>query len=622
MTWFRRFVSSAAGAAAASVASACSEPKPPTDITAASATTQTSVAGANVGTPPMVKVINKDGDGVGGVVVTFELTGGGGSLGATSVTTADDGTASTSWKLGTAVGVNRLRASATGLTGSPVGFIANGTAGAPASMAIDAGINQVAVISSPVTIKPAVRILDANNNPVPDVTVTFAVTGGGGSLTGAVATTSSAGIATVGGWTLGANVGVNTLTASVAGLPTLEFTATAQDPPPFFSINAGDKQAVMVSTSVPTPPSVIVTKAGAPQAGVSVTFSVLGGGGSITGATTTTNANGIATVGSWTLGSGMGLNTLQASVDGQTVAGSPVTFVASGCGGVGSGYRITLCFTADMTVSQKAAFTSAAARWESIITGDLSDITLQPGNLVGGSSCGGRAFSMAGGTVLDDLLIFATIEPIDGPSNVLGSASPCLIRNSNHLSVVGSMRFDVADVGSLSASNLNSVILHEMGHVIGIGTTSWQALPNTTTPFLQNLSSSNTVNDTYFNGPTAVAAFNEAGGTAYIGNRVPVENSGGPGTINSHWRESVLKNELMTGFLDNNTNPLSAITVASLQDLGYSVNIANADPFVFSPFLMAPGSKSASSIPLVNDIDTFPVQVVDARGRVVRIIRR
>src|SRR4051794_6205534 len=49
---------------------------------------------------------------------------------------------------------------------------------------------------------------------------------------------------------------------------------------------------------------------------------------------------------------------------------------------------------------------------------------------------------------------------------------------------------------------------------------------------------------------------------------VPVENTGGPGTRDSHWREAVFGNELMTGFVGPAGNPLSRTTVGSLQDLG------------------------------------------------------
>ena len=94
------------------------------------------------------------------------------------------------------------------------------------------------------------------------------------------------------------------------------------------AIDTGDGQSANVGTAVPIPPSVKVTdSAGTPVAGVPVTFAVASGGGSITGGSTTTNASGIATVGSWTLGASPGANTLTATSPGLT--GSPVTFTAT-----------------------------------------------------------------------------------------------------------------------------------------------------------------------------------------------------------------------------------------------------------------------------------------------------
>jgi hypothetical protein len=75
-------------------------------------------------------------------------------------------------------------------------------------------------------------------------------------------------------------------------------------------------------------PSVIVgDSSNNPVAGVSVTFAVGTGGGSATGLSATTNAAGIAAVGSWTLGAVAGPNTLTATSAGLT--GSPLTFNAT-----------------------------------------------------------------------------------------------------------------------------------------------------------------------------------------------------------------------------------------------------------------------------------------------------
>jgi alpha-tubulin suppressor-like RCC1 family protein len=103
------------------------------------------------------------------------------------------------------------------------------------------------------------------------------------------------------------------------------------EPPPAaanIAMNGGHDQSAAPGASVALPPSVKVTDASTnPVADVQVAFAVASGGGSITGATQRTNASGIATVGSWTLGSTPGPNTLTATAVGLT--GSPVTFTAT-----------------------------------------------------------------------------------------------------------------------------------------------------------------------------------------------------------------------------------------------------------------------------------------------------
>ena len=96
------------------------------------------------------------------------------------------------------------------------------------------------------------------------------------------------------------------------------------------AVQAGDGQSATVGASVPVAPSVIVRDASdAPVAGVSVTFVVASGGGSVTGAVAITDGSGVATVGSWTLGAMAGVNTLTAMITGS----DPViatTFTATG----------------------------------------------------------------------------------------------------------------------------------------------------------------------------------------------------------------------------------------------------------------------------------------------------
>jgi hypothetical protein len=94
---------------------------------------------------------------------------------------------------------------------------------------------------------------------------------------------------------------------------------------------AGDNQSAVVGLAVATPPSVKVTSAsGAGVSGVVVTFAVASGGGSVTGGTPSTGGDGVATVGSWTLGSSAGPNTLTATIASAGVTGNPATFSALG----------------------------------------------------------------------------------------------------------------------------------------------------------------------------------------------------------------------------------------------------------------------------------------------------
>src|SRR5215212_3211261 len=72
---------------------------------------------------------------------------------------------------------------------------------------------------------PSVIVRDASGNTIGGVHVTFTVTSGGGSLTGANAVSNSSGVATVGSWTLGQTPGTNTVTATASGLPAITLTA-------------------------------------------------------------------------------------------------------------------------------------------------------------------------------------------------------------------------------------------------------------------------------------------------------------------------------------------------------------------------------------------------------------
>jgi hypothetical protein len=213
-------------------------------------------------------------------------------------------------------------------------------------------------------------------------------------------------------------------------------------------------------------------------------------------------------------------------------------------------FQIDISFNG-LTSSQRSIFQQAADRWERVITGDLPNMTYN-------------------GQVVDDLLINASAVAIDGAGGTLGQAAPDRFRTGSSLPYHGFMEFDTADLASMEADGtLQAVIEHEMGHVLGIGTI-WEDLG-----LLQGAGTSNPI----FVGTQATAAYNAIFNRTATG--VPVENTGGGGTRDSHWRESILRTELMTGYVSpaGVRNPLSRITVGSLADMGYTVNFAAADNF-------------------------------------------
>lgn len=113
-----------------------------------------------------------------------------------------------------------------------------GPAGAVTPVATTVSANsptsQGALAGTNVTSPPSVIVRDQGGNPMGGVSVAFAVTGGGGSISPASVVTGSNGVATASSWTLGATPGTNTATATVNGLSAVTFTATGteESPPP------------------------------------------------------------------------------------------------------------------------------------------------------------------------------------------------------------------------------------------------------------------------------------------------------------------------------------------------------------------------------------------------------
>ena len=238
-------------------------------------------------------------------------------------------------------------------------------------------------------------------------------------------------------------------------------------------------------------------------------------------------------------------------------------------------FDIELVFLDPFTEVQKRVLQYAARRWMSVITEDLPEYEFTRG---WSGTCGDQSFEIPSGERIDDLRIYVT--SFDDISGAVGRGGPNLLREATYLPVLGCMGFD------LERANLLITGLHEMGHVLGFGAV-WDELG-----FYQNPPNG----DRHFNGPLAIAAFDDAGGRNYTGAKVPLNDS-------AHWRLPVLGGELMG---PSGGPALSAITVQSFADLGYGVDVTQADPYTLPG--TTSGAKVAVATPAVPRLDVNAVR--------------
>ena len=226
--------------------------------------------------------------------------------------------------------------------------------------------------------------------------------------------------------------------------------------------------------------------------------------------------------------------------------------------------------------SLRSAVESAADIWESIVTTSLPDIDFED-RPVALDDCVPGEPRVA--DVVDDLRIFVRVASIDGVGGTLATAGPCYRRLASWLPVIAQITLDSDDLEGASSMQLRHVLLHEMGHALGFG--FWHELNLLRKPALDRRDEEVRPRpDTHFVGRLAMDAFDAAGGRSHTGGKVPVANVGGAGSADSHWRESVLGHELMTPTLAlGQAQPLSAITIQSMADLGYGVDVSHAESF-------------------------------------------
>lgn len=554
-------------------------PGPPSAIQIVEGAGQVGRVGTRLPIAPQIRVIDHRGKALPKVTVQFSVSAGFGSVtGATALTDSLGLARVGSWTLGGQVGEQKLAVQVKDLTVSAE-ITATATTGPAAGIIALEPTQYAGMVGTIVTNPPTVQVSDAFGNPQSGVNVTFVVVQGGGTLTGASAVTNPSGQARVGSWRLGSAPGINRVEARIEGERAVSFEAQALGSPPtqLVAISPVDQPGGIIGFQVAKTARIQVRSAtGQPLYGIPVSFALTGGGDAmISGTTDVTDVNGIASLGDWRLGTITSSSTVRA-----TLPDFPGPSVSLSASGVAKPFQLDLRILTRMPASQRDAVVAAAARWMTVVTDSLP--TVQVNNLPAGR-CGQGTPSFSG--PVKNLILFAQSVTIDGRGGVIASAGPCVRRTPSLHTAIGSIRIDNADADAMDASGrLFTVVLHEMGHVFGFGT-SWTD---------KGLVSGIGTSDPIYHGGKALALWPRFE-MNYSGSPIPLETQGGSGTKEVHWRKSVFGPELMTGYVEpaGIDMPLSRLTIAVLEDFGYRVNYNAADSYrgnLFGAMLASSGT--------------------------------
>ena len=183
---------------------------------------QMAPTGTTLPLPLVVRVADREGVGVAGVVVVFDVMSGDGTSAPQRGVSSSDGTVSTQWTLGPDGEEGQmLIAWAEGLEDEGAVFLSfgEGSGLAPATAAsveILSGGSQEGTVSQEVAETVTLRVLDDAGSPVEGASVRFVIESGEGQVTPGLATTDTDGIARS-TWRLGPMIGMQAVTAGVDG---------------------------------------------------------------------------------------------------------------------------------------------------------------------------------------------------------------------------------------------------------------------------------------------------------------------------------------------------------------------------------------------------------------------
>ena len=314
-------------------------PAAPAALSSVSGSGQSGTVGAALAAPFVVRVADAFGNGVPGVSVSWAIIAGTGTLGAPSTLTDVTGQANTLLTLPTLAGAVGVEATATGVTGSPQGFVATAQVAAPTQLAFTV---QTASVVAGGAIIPGftVEARDGFGNVDPAYTGAVTLTLSGGNPLAVLGGTSTvnavAGVATFADLTIdliGTGYVLNASAGGLTGAASGAIAVTASTPATM-AVSAGDSQVGTVLLPLIDSVAFRVTDAfGNPVTGAAVTVAVTTGGGGVSPAGGPTDANGEVRT-AWTLGAALGAQSITATVTGFPAVQTAASATANAGGAV------------------------------------------------------------------------------------------------------------------------------------------------------------------------------------------------------------------------------------------------------------------------------------------------
>lgn len=304
-------------------------PTPNNTLIVVSGDGQSGVIGSPANSPMVVLLRDGFGNALSAQTITWSVLSGPATLSSTTSNTNASGQASNTFTFGTTNGGSVIRASA--FAGALT--IDFGSNGVQVTLSPASGNGQSGPVSTALPVPLTLQITPPNGvfsvpgngkskpKALSGVPITFAVTSGGGSISITNAITNGTGQAST-VLTLGPAAGINTVTATVVGGPSITFNATGLTAAVASGLTIVSGNNQVLDPSITSSPLTVELRdsGGAVITGATINWTTTGG--TLSGASSVTNASGRA---SNTIQLN-GLGTVQVSASAPAFGSAPVVF--------------------------------------------------------------------------------------------------------------------------------------------------------------------------------------------------------------------------------------------------------------------------------------------------------